>query len=119
MSKEKLLPFSIICLSISILISAVIIFQGLKISSRNSSDKMSNALIAIKNSLSVNEERDIMNEMEAANYLGISLEEFTKAINNEELKMPSAYIANQYIFSKKALEKWLETNPRSRSNDNN
>jgi excisionase family DNA binding protein len=127
LDKERLLPISIICLAVSILISAGTISKGLKKAAEINSNSisfgitsslsnMSNALNSMYYSQNTSGENDIMNVDEAAAYLGIPAEEFLNALNDKSLNIPYAQAGYRYVFSKQALSKWLETSHRSANN---
>ena len=114
MSKEKLLPISIFCLSLSIIISALIISNGMQNNGRFIGDGVSSGINNINNTvnkeMSNNEiSKEAYNLFEASAYLGISQEKIMDVINNKESGIPYIKIGADYIFSKKALDKWLET----------
>lgn len=112
MSKEKLLPISIFCLSLSIIISALIISNGMQNNGRFIGDGISQGLFNITNTISQKnnnlDSKDILSLDEASQYLGISQEGLTQVIIKDE-SIPCVQISGQFIFSKKALDKWVET----------
>lgn len=112
MSKEKLLSISIFCLSLSIIISASIISKGMQNNGRFIGDGINQGLFNITNTISQEnnnlDSKDILSLDEASQYLGISQERLTQVIIKDEL-IPCVQISGQFIFSKKALDKWVET----------
>ncbi|WP_411167377.1 helix-turn-helix domain-containing protein [Clostridium sp. MB05] len=112
MSKEKLLPISIFCLSLSIIISASIISNGMQNNGRFIGEGISQGLFNITNTISQEnnnlDSKDILSLDEASQYLGISQERLTQVIIKDE-SIPCVQISGQFIFSKKALDKWVET----------
>lgn len=112
MSKEKLLPISIFCLSFSIIISALIISNGMQNNGRFIGDGISQGLFNITNTISQKnnnlDSKDILSLDEASRYLSISQERLTQIIIKDE-SLPCVQISGQFIFSKKALDKWVET----------
>lgn len=117
MLKEKMLSISIFCLSISIIISCSILAKGIKDNGEyvgtgivNIGSVLSNA----SNNLTVHYQdkamsRDNYNLDDAAAYLGITRDKLVKLVDNKDSGIPYVKIENNYIFNKKALEKWLET----------
>ncbi|GAA0086411.1 hypothetical protein UT300007_28510 [Clostridium sp. CTA-7] len=112
MSKEKLLPISIFCLSLSIIISASIISNGMQNNGRFIGEGISQGLFNITNTISQEnnnlDSKDSLSLDEASQYLGISQERLTQVIIKDE-SIPCVQISGQFIFSKKALDKWVET----------
>jgi excisionase family DNA binding protein len=112
MSKEKLLPISLFCLSLSIIISASIISNGMQNNGRFIGEGISQGLFNITNTISQEnnnlDSKDILSLDEASQYLGISQERLTQVIIKDE-SIPCVQISGQFIFSKKALDKWVET----------
>jgi len=117
MLKDKALPFSIICLSISIIISAIIIANGM----RSNGDyvgtglsDMSQGLSNIVNNMYNNNAnvvytRNTYDLSTASSYLGIEESKLLDIVNEKDSGIPYIKIGNDYIFSKSALDKWLET----------
>ena len=113
MLKDKLLPISIFCLAISIVIGASIISKGMQFNGRFISEGVSQGLNNINNTINnkiTNDvyEKNTMNLSDAAAYLGISEEKLIKVVYNEESKIPYIKIDGYLIFSKNALDKWIE-----------
>lgn len=113
MSKDKLLPISIFCLAISIVIGTSLISKGMETKGRFIGDGISNGLYSISNNMNQNninniEEKNNLNLYDAAAYLGISEETLMQIMNKEETKIPYIKFGNDYIFSKSALDKWIE-----------
>lgn len=113
MSKDKLLPISIFCLAIAIAIGTSSISKAIENKGRFISDGISNGLYDISNTINENninnqEEKNNLNLYDAAEYLGISQEALMQIMNNEESKIPYIKFANDYIFSKSALDKWVQ-----------
>lgn len=124
MLKEKLLPISIFCLSISIIISASIIAKGM----RNNGEYVSNGLYPIANGInnlnntvnnnSVNNstannnngyDKNVYSLTDAAQYIGISEIRLKEIIDLKESGIPYIKTGKSYTFNKNALDKWLET----------
>ena len=113
MSKEKLLPISIFCLAISIVIGTSLISKGMETKGRFIGDGISNGLYSISNNMNQNninnlEEKNNLNLYDAAEYLGIPQDILMQIMNNEESKIPYIKAGSNYIFSKSALDKWVE-----------
>lgn len=113
MSKDKLLPISIFCLAISIVIGTSSISKGIENKGRFIADGISNGLYDISNTINQNninkqEEKNNLNLYDAAEYLGISQDVLMQIMNKEETKIPYIKFGNDYIFSKSALDKWVE-----------
>jgi excisionase family DNA binding protein len=116
MLKEKMLPVSILCLSISIIISASVISKGMQKSGQHVgagltyiSSGLNNIASSANNNNSIQSGDNTFDLLTAANYLGISqgkLIELTKATISGP---PYVKVGDQYIFNKIALDKWLET----------
>lgn len=124
MLKEKLLPISIFCLAISIIISASIIAKGM----RNNGESVNNGLYGISNGLNniSNKVADNNNSNnstatndygyykniyslgEAAAYIGISEIRLKEIIALKESGIPYIKTGTSYTFNKNALDKWLE-----------
>jgi excisionase family DNA binding protein len=117
MLKGKMLSISIFCLAISIIISCFILTKGIKDNGEyvgagigNIGSVLSNA----SNNLTVYYQdkamsRDNYNLDDAAAYLGIARDKLVKIVDNKDYGIPYVKIESNYIFNKKALEKWLET----------
>lgn len=113
MSKEKLLPISIFCLAISLIISASIISNGMDNNGRFIGDGISQGLFNISNTVSQGnnnnlDSKDILSLDEASQYLGITQERLTQLIIKDD-SIPYVQISGKIIFSKNALDKWVET----------
>lgn len=120
MNKDKLLPASIIFLGISLIISAMIISNGLEINGRFSGEGISIGLNNINNTIydTINKimnsdnSKEILTISEAADYLGISEDKLNKIINGSDgnkTGIPHTTIGNEYLFSRKALNEWVES----------
>lgn len=122
MEKEKLLPLSIICLAISLVVSSMIISKGLKESAFNTSGSLSGSISSIGSSIGqlsytikeINNntkeiDKDLMNMKEAASYLGTSETNLFYSIQNKSITVPYTMIEGNQMFSKKAIDKWIET----------
>ena len=110
MSKDKLLPISIFALAFSIIISASIISEGLTNNGMNIGSGISQGANII-NPTNINEnsnEKSIFSAEEASVYLGIAEERLMQIINNEESKIPYVKVGGDFIFSKNALDKWIQ-----------
>lgn len=116
MLKEKLLPISIICLSISIILAAITVSNGMK----NCGLYVGNGLSDIKQGLDSNGNldkntssvvfvRSTYDLPTASDYLGIKEDELISIIDKKDSGIPYIKIDNKYIFNKGALDKWLET----------
>lgn len=99
MDKNKTLLFSVIILSISLIISSLILSNAVITASKNNSnDKISF------------ESDDVLNLSEAANYLGISEAKLSILANENDIySIPCLKVGDKYVFSKSGIEKWLET----------
>jgi hypothetical protein len=119
MFKEKGLSISIFCLSISIIVSSVIIADGMINNGSSIGASMSNmgqGLSNMSDSLhNTNDQSNLTSEShiydleKAATYLELSTDELTTIINKKESGIPYIKINDDYFFSKDALDKWLET----------
>ena len=116
MSKDKLLPASIVSLGISLIISAKIISNGLEINGRFAGEGVSIGLNNINNTINnimnADNSKDILTISEAADYLGISEDKLNKIINGSDgnkTGIPHTTIGNEYLFSRKALNEWVES----------
>lgn len=114
MSKEKLLPISIFCLAISLIISASIISNGMDNNGRFIGDGISQGLFNISNTVSQEnnnnlDSKDILSLYDAVIYLDVTEEKLMQVINNEDSKIPYVKIGSDFMFSKNALDKWVET----------
>lgn len=117
MFKERILPVSIIFLGISIIISASIIGNAMKVKGQYVSGGLGSISQGIingsgnivnnrNNQANLNSTLDLS---EAASYLGISPDILMDVVKNKDSKIPYVKIGVDYIFSKDALDKWLET----------
>lgn len=121
MLKEKLLPISIFCLSISIIISGSIIAKGMKYNGESVNNglyhissglnNINDAVFNNSNNNSINNEdvRKNYNLYEAAEYLGVLESRLKDIVAIEESGIPYIKAGKDYIFNKNALDKWLET----------
>ncbi|QLY78452.1 DNA-binding protein [Clostridium intestinale] len=107
--KDKLLAISIICLSFSLIIAASIIGRAIKTA----------PVSYFPNGLSVDlrQPQQTTNEktynlQTAAEYLGIAEFQLKSIIDDEHNDLPYTKVGDTYIFSKGALDKWLEVGPR-------
>lgn len=112
MLKDKLLPISIFCLAISIVIGAYLISKGMQFSGRFISEGVSQGLNNFNNTINnkiVNnvEEKNNINLSDAAKYLGISEDMLIKVVYNKDSKIPYIKIDGYLIFNKNALDKWI------------
>jgi len=113
MSKDKLLPISIFCLAISIIIAASVISNGIETKGRYISDGIfqgaNNINTTIRDIFINNEdEKTVLDKNEASEYLGVSIEGLMQIMNNEESKIPYIKVGEYFIFSKNAIDKWVE-----------
>jgi len=118
MFKNMALSVSVFCLSISLIISALIIADGMKSNGAYVGSGLSNAaqgLDDIGSTLNYNysnhsADESIYNLRTASSYLGISKESLIYLMNAENSRLPYIKISSSaYVFSKSALDKWLET----------
>ncbi len=107
---------SIFCLAISIIISASIISKGMNKNGQYVSDGLFsigsglNGINSVINQSSIREShKNNYNLFEASMYLGISESGLTDLVNNKNSGIPYLKIDGTYVFSKNALDKWLET----------
>lgn len=116
MLKEKALPVAIFGLAISIIISAVIVGNGLK----GGGDSIFTGLSAVSQGISsaassngntdnVVYTRNTYDLPAASAYLGISEVQLIDLVNASDSGIPYIKIGSAYIFSKSALDKWMET----------
>ena len=117
MLKEKMLPMSIFCLAISIIISASIITKGMK----NNGEYVGSGLGHIGSGLdnigsslnpyNINQRipKDNYSLNEASEYLRISVNKLIQLVGNKGSGIPYVKIGSDYIFNRNALDKWLET----------
>jgi hypothetical protein len=122
MDREKLLPLSIICLSISLVVSSIIIANGLREASFGASGSLNGSISSVGNSVGylsntikeINNntngtDKDLMTMKEAASYLGTIENNLFYSIENKTITVPYTKIEGNYMFSKKAIDKWIET----------
>lgn len=117
MLKEKMLPISIFCLAISIIISALIVTKGMKNNGeyvRNGLRDIGSGLNNISSKLnSYNNNQGIPKDnyslTEASIYLRISENQLIELVSSKGYGIPYLKIGSDYIFNKNALDKWLET----------
>jgi excisionase family DNA binding protein len=117
MLKEKMLPVSIFCLAISIIISASIVTKGMKNNGqyvRTGLGDIGSGLNSISSSLNpynINQgiQKDNYSLSEASIYLRISENKLIQLVNNKGSRIPYVKVGSDYIFNRNALDKWLET----------
>lgn len=115
MFKEKTLSGAIVFLGISIIISSIIIANGMKNNGISVSAGLSNIgqgiynISNVENSKIINETKDTYNLNTASQYLGITDWKLKELIDNKDSGIPFIKIGEDYIFSKNALDKWMET----------
>jgi|SRR5690554_991799 excisionase family DNA binding protein len=118
MVKEGKLSIAILCLSVSLIVSAVIISNGMKangeyvrvgLGSVSQGNEIYVHMQDGENTASTVHKRNTYEFGTAASYLGISDESLTNLINSEQSGIPYIKIGSSYTFSKAALDKWLET----------
>lgn len=101
---------SIFCLAISIIISASIISKGMRSNGEYVMSGLSSIGSGLRNQSSIREShKNNYNLFEASMYLGISESGLTDLVNNKNSGIPYLKIDGTYVFSKNALDKWLET----------
>ncbi len=115
MDKSKVILISVVVFAISIVLSSFIIAVGLKdlgeiisYGLQSGSEKISSGLYnyaSVQNRGS-EDNKDILNLQEAAEYMKIQSSELLQLTMN--LELPSIKIGNKYIFSRKAIDKWME-----------
>ena len=113
MFKDKLLPISIFTLAFSIIIAASNISSGIETNGRYISDGIfqgTNNINTTIRDITFNDEenKSIFKFYEASVYLGISESNLREIINNDESKIPHINIKGDIIFSKNALDKWIQ-----------
>ena len=117
MLKEKMLPISIFCLAVSIIISASMITKGMKNNGEYVGTGLRNigsGLDNIGNSLdphNINQgiPKDNYSLNEASAYLRITEIKLIQLVGNKGSGIPYVKIGSDYIFNRNALDKWLET----------
>jgi hypothetical protein len=116
MENSKLVSFSIICLSISLIISSVIISKGLTDASSNVTYGLNNCSSSISSGLASSsqavstlpENDDFLALFDACQYLHMDEQSLRSYIGKSDSNIPYTTIGNSIIFSKKALNKWME-----------
>ncbi|WP_288222385.1 helix-turn-helix domain-containing protein [uncultured Clostridium sp.] len=113
MIKDKLLPTSIFCLAISIIIASINVSKSIENNGVIISSGVSQGLNNINNTtkdvfINNKDDSDILNMYTASVYLGISEGKLIQIINDGESKIPYIDIKGDIRFSKKALDKWVE-----------
>ena len=115
MQKYKFLSFSILCLSISIVVSAFIIGNAMKNTGYTISGSISGGINNIAgtvnnmNNSNLTYSRNTVTLSRAATYLGISELRLKEIVENKDSGIPYIKLGESYIFSKDALDKWMET----------
>ena len=117
MIKVNAFSLSIFCLSIALIISAVIVANGIKENGYHTEiglSKLPSGLTDLGSNTSANTEsvvyvRNTYNLPAASAYLGISESQLMSLIDSKDSGIPYIKIGNEYLFSKHALDKWLET----------
>lgn len=117
MLKEKMLPGSILCLAISIIISASIVAKGMKSNGDyvrtglrdigSGLNNISSNLNPYSNNQGIPKDNYSLNE--ASIYLRISEYKLIDLVVNKGSGIPFVRIGTDYIFNRNALDKWLET----------
>ena len=112
MSKDKLLSISIFSLAISIIIASSIISKGIENKGRYISDGIyqgiNNINTTIRDTYVNKEDKSILSLEEASNYLGVPQDRLMQIMNSDGSKIPYTKIGEHFIFSKDALNKWVE-----------
>ena len=106
--RDKLLAVSIMCLSVSLIIAAVIMGYSIKTAPGNANPSGINADLQQQKESS----QKAYNLKTAAEYLGIKEFQLKNLVDDEHNDLPYTKIGDTYIFSKSALDKWLESGPR-------
>ncbi|MBU3144492.1 helix-turn-helix domain-containing protein [Clostridium sp. CF012] len=117
MLKEKMLPISIFCLAISIIISASIVTKGMKNNGeyvRNGLGDIGSGLNNISSNLNPYKNnqgipKDNYSLDEASIYLRISENKLIELVSDKGSGIPYLKIGSDYIFNRNALDKRLET----------
>lgn len=107
MNRRILLPISIFCFSIAIIVSANILSKSII----NASANLNNGLMMSRqviNNNPQNEDKDIIDLYGAAVLLNTSPDNLIYLLNSNKIDIPCTKIQNTYIFSKKAISTWLE-----------
>jgi len=105
--RDKLLAISIICLSFSLIIAASIIGKAIKTAPVSYFPNSLN--VALQQQQHQNTEEKAYNLKTASEYLGIVEFQLKQIIEDENNDLPYKKIGETYIFSKNALDKWLES----------
>lgn len=105
--RDKLLAISIICLSFSLIIAASIIGRAIKTAPVSYFPNSLN--VALQQQQSQKTEEKAYNLKTASEYLGIVEFQLKQIIEDENNDLPYKKIGETYIFSKNALDKWLES----------
>lgn len=106
--RDKLLAISIICLSFSLIIAASIIGRAIKTVPVGS---FPNGLsVDLQQQQTINEKT--YNLKTAAEYLGLTEFQLKGIVDSEHTDLSYTKVGETYIFSKGALDKWLESGPR-------
>lgn len=108
--RDKLLAISIICLSFSLIIAAAIIGRAIETAPVSSFPSGFN--VALQQQQPQNTEEKAYNLKTAAEYLGIVEFQLKQIIEDEHNDLPYRKIGETYVFSKSALDKWLEGGQR-------
>lgn len=117
MLKEKMLSISILCLAISIIISASIVTKGMKNNGeyvRSGLGDIGSGLNSISSDINPNNKnqgipKDNYSLDDASTYLGIAENKLIKLVDDKGSGIPYIKIGSDYIFNRNALDKWLET----------
>lgn len=116
MLKEKILPISIFCLSISIIISASIISKEMNKNGqyvRSGLGDIGSGLNGIDDAINQSSIREVYqknyNLLEISKYLGMSEDTLKELVANKNSGIPYLKIEGNYVFNKNAIDKWLET----------
>ena len=96
LDKNKLLPLSIVILAISMVLCSLWIGYSI----REGTNKIISFAL---------QENDVLDLDEASTYLKISSAELQNISNGINSDIPHAKINGNYIFSKAALDNWLES----------
>jgi excisionase family DNA binding protein len=109
MGRNKLLAFSILTFSIALIISVKIFSTSLEKSAYEIRLGLESINKASGPVVNTSVERDVMSIQQASNYLGISDSSLKRSIENKEIDIPYVRIESNYIFSKQAILKWMES----------
>lgn len=105
--RDKLLAISIIVLSFSLIIAASIIGKAIKTAPVSYFPNSLN--VALQQQQHQKTEEKAYNLKTASEYLGIVEFQLKQIIEDENNDLPYKKIGETYIFSKNALDKWLES----------